>query len=254
MKKLLFILLVVLINGHAVQAQITNPDTMVHRLFGSLKAKDEKAFVALYPNMQQMQRIMTKMFTGIKAEMAKKKAEALPKDKTTDSALLVFANLDSIIVAELEKATSPESLVEMKTKFAKDFQSMIDKGEKRGIDWTKTEMVNYTFDTASLKDSNSIKVFGSEDYKSMKGVVHFKAGDSAYQLSFNQVMFIPEEGGWYGVRLRQLAREGEVLANDEELEKKEIELSSTVEDEPPPPPPPPKMKKKTKSKKAKAKQ
>ena len=61
-------LITLLLTIKKVDAQVTNADTMVHKIFAVLKAKDAKAYVALYPNKEQMVRLLQKMFVGLAEE------------------------------------------------------------------------------------------------------------------------------------------------------------------------------------------
>ena len=63
-----------------VQAQVRNADTMIHKIFASLQAKDQKAFVALYPNAEQFGRFIRGiMEQTMKSEEIKKLMAILKK-------------------------------------------------------------------------------------------------------------------------------------------------------------------------------
>ena len=66
----------------SLQAQVSSADSMVHKVFAALQAKDQKAFVALYPNAQQFSRFMRHMMEQtLKSEEVKKLMEADEKSK-----------------------------------------------------------------------------------------------------------------------------------------------------------------------------
>ena len=48
--KRLILLAAAAISFQFVSAQVRSQDSMIHKIFATLKAKDEKAFIALYPN------------------------------------------------------------------------------------------------------------------------------------------------------------------------------------------------------------
>ena len=214
-------LIALLLTIKNADAQVTNVDTMVHKIFAVLKAKDAEGFVALYPNKDQMLKLTRKMMTGLANEIKNAKA-ANPSSEPNSM------NLDSIILAELQKKATPEEMGKMNKKLEKDFAKTIEQGEEKGVNWNAIQLINYTIDTVSMNDESMRKMFG-EGYKGMKGVLHFKSADSAYQLSFDQVMFIPEEGGWYGVSFKKLAREGEPV-EEEEFNMNDINME--MEEEP----------------------
>jgi hypothetical protein len=46
--------------------------------------------------------------------------------------------------------------------------------------------------------------------KSLKGVMTIRSGGSDYFLNFSNIIWIQEEGGWFGVMLEELRNEKEV--------------------------------------------
>ena len=226
------------------QAQITSPDTLVHRIFTALKNKDEKAFVALYPNQEQMTKMMSKIMAGLITEIAKM--------DTTNKKKLIGGDFNEMMLEELKKKTKPEQMEKEFGRFAKNFRDIIEKGEQRGIDWNRITLLRYSYDSITMKDETAVKLFGTDGMKTMEGKLYFTSADSVYQVSFHETLYLPEERGWYGAELHQLKKENETLADDTEI--KEVMMESIEEDVPPPPPPPPsKQKTKTTSSKTKTK-
>ncbi|MDQ6610683.1 MAG: hypothetical protein M3Y85_12770, partial [Bacteroidota bacterium] len=135
-KVFIFLAAICLSTASAI-AQVSNQDTMINKLFASLKAKDEKAFVALYPNASQFGKMMRVMMEGmLKSEQMQKMMAADEKSKNM--------NIDSLINTEVGKMNKPEVFAEMQKKFGKSFQKIIEAGEKKGVNWSAAKLVSYT--------------------------------------------------------------------------------------------------------------
>jgi hypothetical protein len=189
----------------AVHAQINSADTMVHRIFASLKAKDQQAFVQLYPNAQQFGRFIRNiMEQTMKSDEMKKLMEADEKTKSI--------NLDSLIETQVATVSSPEAMGKMQEEFEQTFQQIIEKGEKKGIKWNDAKLTGYTLDTVAVEAAEA--PFQPKGIKEGKGVIDFTVGEVPYQLAFNKMMYIESEGGWFGADFPQVARKGESLEPD----------------------------------------
>lgn len=184
-------------------AQVQSPDTMVHSIFATLKAKDEAAFVKLYPNSAQFSRFMrTLMEQAFKSEQMQQIMALDEKAKNL--------NVDSLINAQAAAFSDPKEIEKLAAAFGGEFQKIIKKGESKGVKWSEAKLTSYTIDTASRATDDPLKP------KEMRGIIDFTVGDSAYQLAYEKVMYIPGEGGWFGAEFSQLARKGESLAPDVE--------------------------------------
>lgn len=208
MKITRFIVLVVaLFTISSLQAQVRSADSMVHKIFATLKAKDQKAFVALYPNAQQFGRFMRNiMEQAMKSEEIKKMMEMDEKSKGM--------NLDSLIEAQIATVSSPEAFGQMEKAFGAMFQKIIEKGEKKGVRWSEAKLTNFTFDSSAIAGDGA--PFTPTGLKEAKGVIDFTVGDEPYQLAYSKMMYLESEGGWFGAEFPQLARKGESLAPDAE--------------------------------------
>lgn len=227
-----FVLAVILFAATSLQAQVPTADAMIQKVFASLKAKDQEAFVALYPNQQQFSRFMRNiMEQTLKSDEMKKLLEADEKSKGL--------NIDSLINMQVAMVTTPESMAKMQQEFAKTFQQVIAKGEQKGVKWNEAKLDSFTMDTTAIESGAPFTPAG---IKEAKGVIHFSVGTDAYQLAFAKMMFIESEGGWFGADFPQLARKGESLAPDPEPADEEAVM----------PPAPEKKKSGTKEKKAPA--
>lgn len=63
-----FLALLIMFSIQNPRAQVPNPDTMVHKIFAVLKNKDEKGFVTLYPNAEQMTKLMGRIMSSLKSQ------------------------------------------------------------------------------------------------------------------------------------------------------------------------------------------
>ncbi|MDB5209052.1 MAG: hypothetical protein JWR72_4127, partial [Flavisolibacter sp.] len=108
---------------------------------------------------------------------------------------------------------------------------------KKGVNWSTAKLVTYTTDTTS-DVTPEMEMFKSSGIKNLKGVIDFTAGDSAYQMSFDKLIYIPAESGWFGGEFEQVVRKGEPFMHDEEVSSeqlREIEkgLKPTTDTKPP---------------------
>jgi len=187
------------------QAQVSSPDAMVQKLFASLKNKDEQSFVALYPNGKQMASLMRGMMeTMFKSEEMKQMMAMDEKSKNM--------NIDSLIDAQISQVTKPETQAEMAKGFAKNFKEIIEKGEKKGVNWSQAQLTSYKLDSTTQVEDEEMKMFAGAGIKNLKGVIDFNAGGTDYQMNFDKVLFIPSEGGWFGGEFKQVIKKGESFA------------------------------------------
>lgn len=203
------LVLATILTMSSLQAQVRSADSMVHKIFATLKAKDEKAFVALYPNPHQFGRFMRNiMEQAMKSDEMKKMMEMDEKSKGM--------NLDSLIEAQVTAISSPEAFGQMEKAFGTMFQKIIEKGEKKGVKWSEAKLTNFTFDSSAIAGEGT--PFSPTGIKEAKGVIDFTVGSEPYQLAYSKVMYLESEGGWFGAEFPQLARKGESLQPDTEQE------------------------------------
>ena len=80
--KRLLLIITVFFFIQSTNAQINNADSMIYKVFATLQAKDEKAFVALYPNASQFSKMMrTMMEEMMNSEQMKQMMAADEKSK-----------------------------------------------------------------------------------------------------------------------------------------------------------------------------
>lgn len=195
-----------------LQAQVRDADSMIQKVFASLQAKDQKAFVALYPSGQQFSRFMRNiMEQTLKSDEMKKMMEADEKSKGM--------NVDSLIESQVALLSTPESMAKMQQEFGNVFQRIIEKGEKKGVKWNAAKLTSYTMDTSAVEGDAPFQPAG---LKEAKGVIDFTVGNDAYQLAYAKMMYLQSEGGWFGADFPQLARKGESLEPDAEQADEEV--------------------------------
>lgn len=210
LKTLLFIAATIFTT--VTQAQVNSADSMVQRIFATLKAKDVQGFVALYPNAKQFGTMMrTMMEQMMNSEQMK---EAMATDPNAKN-----MNIDSLIEAQISQLSNPEAFAMMEKKFGQTFKKVIEKGESKGVNWSDATLVSYTIDSsASLEDGPDMEMLKNSGLKAMKGVIEFKVKDSSYQLAFDKIIYIPTERGWFGGEFPQLAHKGESLQPEMEMD------------------------------------
>lgn len=231
---------------HSVQAQVSTPDSLVQKIFATLKAGDQKAFVALYPNSQQFGRfIRTVMEQAMKSDVVKQAMAADEKSKNM--------NIDSLIDAQVAAVSNAETFGKMQDEFGKSFQKIVEKGEQKGVKWSEAKLTGYTIDSSSMEGMEGVP-FQLSGIKEGKGVINFTVGDSAYQMAYNKMMYIQSEGGWFGAEFTQLARKGESLEPDAPVFSPEDSAAMNMVDTTAAPSEPVKKKTKTKTPTSKTKQ
>jgi hypothetical protein len=201
------LLIAALIVIQGAKAQVSNPDTMIRKIFSTLQTKDQKAYVALYPTSAQFGKMMrTMMEQMLNSDQMKQMMAMDEKSKNM--------NIDSLINAEVDKITKPEAYAEMEKGFAESFQKIIEKGESKGVKWSDAKLVTYTKDTAA-DITGDMAMLQATGIKNMKGVIDFRSNNTDYQMSFDKMIYLPAEGGWFGGEFPQLARKGESLEPDQ---------------------------------------
>lgn len=163
-------LMAIAITGYS---QEKNTEIMVKRIFQTLKNKDEEGFVKLFPDISTM-----KLFVQL----------AIKGDTSGKADKLMADYLNKMTDSSLQK------------EFRGIFKKSIKKGEDKGIDWSKTEWVSFTADTA-IADDEGLKT------TSLRGKIYFKAGAKDYFMKYNDIIWF-ESKGWYGVSIRNIDEKG----------------------------------------------
>jgi len=211
LKRALF-LCFVFVSTSSLQAQVSNPDSIVRKLFATLPANDESGFVALYPSPQQLMELVKNIMMS---EEVRNQIAMGSGDKNI--------NMDSLIQAQLSAMEKPEVAAEMTKSFGKNFQRAVEKGKAKNIDWKKARLLSYTADTASGSDKDEA-MLQKLGYKTLNGVIDFSVDTAVYQMQFSKIIFIPKANGWYGGEFGKIVRKGESFdnADDEQVKVKEV--------------------------------
>lgn len=201
MKKSFLPLLATFVLSSTVQAQTASPDSIAVKIFAALKAKDEKAMVGLYPNKEQMVNLFSRIMSGLVTEIAR--MDTANKKEAEE------AGLNKMMLQKMKEQATDKEIEKEYEKVAKEFRSVLQKGEGIGISWNDVRLVSYAVEQKDLKDEMAVKIFGSPDMKEAKGVLYFTSAANEYELSFTDVLYLPQEGGWYGGKLKSVKRKGQ---------------------------------------------
>lgn len=236
MKRYSCVLLFLLLSAYHMQAQESKPDSLIRKIFATLQAKDEKAFLALCPNSTQLVCIMKKLADGVIEDIK----SGLPKDLSRSSMASLDKSLESVR-SSLKKTYSPKAIQKLRNSFGEKFRSIIRDGEKWGVDWNATIFTKYILDSTKDDFLYGQNLFKSSSYQSMSGKFCFKDKDSTSQVLFSNLLYSEEEKKWYAGMLEATAPPG--------MEIRSVVMKSVQVDLPPPPPPKLKKRKITSTKK-----
>ena len=150
------------------RGQTASVDTLVQTLFFSLKNKDEKAYMKIFPSYQETRNMFRKS-----VEKMKDNATAAPAG----------INMDSVLDAEFSKFTEETYKTEIQEALKKSFQSVLKQGEEKGLNWNRIELASYRLDTIKETDMN---------LSSVKGILNIKDSAREYEVFFTDVFFFVE--------------------------------------------------------------
>lgn len=215
MKRVKYILLIALVSASvSAYSQTTNKDEMVKKIFTVLKNKDEDGFVKLFPDGNTMRSFVKKLFGG----------------EGDTSAAFMEMFMEKISDEKLDK------------EYRKEFKDFIEKGEEKGVEWTKATLVSFTADSI-MQEEDEMKM------GKLTGKIYFNVDKKEYFLAYTEVIWFDQKG-WYGVDIERIDEK----SKESQMEISELlQLDSTVSVElvdveavrdsaaiPPPPPPAPK--------------
>jgi hypothetical protein len=154
-------------------AQETNKEVVVKKIFEAVKNKDEKAFLHLFPTPQ-----------GTRDFIRDIVMKSAPADDSAKARLmadsLLFGMTDSMINSEMKR----------------DFSRYIKKGEAKSIDWSKAVLVSFTADSVMTNETEMITA-------ALSGKIYFNVGATEYYMSYDQVLWFAGKG-WYGVNIKRI--------------------------------------------------
>lgn len=144
-------------------SQVREKNAMVKKVFTVLKTKDEKGFVKLFPDAATTKKYILQMMGG-------------------DSSLGMLKEM----MAEITDSSLQEE-------YGTDFQQIISRGEKKGVEWSSATLVKYTLDSS----------ISEEGMPMLNGKIYFNSKGKAYFLSYNDIIKFGDEG-WYGVNIERV--------------------------------------------------
>lgn len=193
MKKIKWILLIVLaVIQIAGDAQVSNKDEMIKKVFSVLKNKDEEGYINLFPDAITIKAFL---ITLIKADTS--------------------ADMNAMITAYIDQITDSSLRVDLR----KDFKKYIKKGEEKGVDWGHSVFISYNADSVMEKQD------GIEAPK-LTGKMYFSSRNKDFFLKFDNIIWF-ENKGWYGVEINRVDEKSKENSKDEEEDIDE-EISRAV--------------------------
>lgn len=185
-------------------------------MFAAVKAKDEKAFLALQPSHEQTIRSFKNEIRGHHEWMKRLQKEATHPAKVT---------YDTIHASKVDSFLTPGAFAIMDSNNANGFRYVVNRGEEKGIVWAAATITGIRYDTTVLGEGQIVL---PEAVKRVNGTVDFSVGDSIHQLLFYSVAYFPFERRWFA---------GSFGFSDDEVEVVDVVVQNVQEEEPPPPPP-----------------
>jgi hypothetical protein len=193
MKKIKWILLIVLATIQiAGDAQVSNKDEMIKKIFSVLKNKDEEGYIKLFPDAATIKAFLT---TLIKADTS--------------------GDMNAKITAYIDQITDSSLRVDLR----KDFKKYIKKGEDKGVDWSHSVFVSYNADSIMVKQDGV-------EAPQLTGKIYFNNNNKEYFLKFKDIIWF-ENKGWYGVEINRVDEKSKENSIDEEDDADE-EISKTI--------------------------
>lgn len=160
-------------------AQIKDTDKFIGELFASFQTKDEKKFIALYPDAVQLKSILF---------------DLMKRQNGGDSAAL---QLGKEMLNEITDST-------LYLDYAKEYRNAMDSARVAGVNWTDAKFMFYQADTAIAEDIEG---------KMLRGIIYFTSEQKDYFISFYEVLWPKVMGGWMGASIRNI---GEMKHPDDE--------------------------------------
>lgn len=194
-------------------AQEKHPDSVITKAFRYLQHGNEAAYLRLFPNRTQYEKIHT--------------------------SILGSPENDSIIKASLGDLSDEVYNTSILTHYSDVFKEVEKIGKEMGIDWSAVHLNRYEFDARSLKYMKNHRM----------GIIYFSDSREYYKLRFDEVFFSPGDG-WLGIVFTHLSGKDwdkEIVPysdmpegdTTEHVEVRDVIMTTVSEKEPPPPPPPP---------------
>jgi hypothetical protein len=213
MKKVAVFLLVLFFTSFSIHAQ--ELDNHMKKVVRSLKQKDEKAYLQLFPTYEQMVDFLKQVL-----------------EQTSDASDITK---DSLMQVTMKGFTKEKYENDIEGKLAVAFRNFLEEGETKGLNWTDIEFAGYTADTSDIE-----KVEGMQ---SATGKIFVKFNDKDYTITYSDVIWMNNQQAWFGILLNGVLKPGEAVTGASD-DSDSLAMMMT------PPPPPPALQKKAPVKKA----
>jgi hypothetical protein len=164
-------------------SQEKDKDVMIKKIFTILQQKDEAGFVKLFPDAAVMKEFILKQ---------------IGKDKVGEDTL---SDEYKTMLADITESSLQKEFGEM-------FREIIEKGEKKGVVWAKTNFVSYTADSALDEESGMAR---------LEGKVYFNIGKMEYFLKYDEIIRF-ENLGWYGVSIDRIDEKSKENEPEEKID------------------------------------
>jgi hypothetical protein len=172
--KLLFVITLVLFAASSF-SQEKDKEVMIKKIFKILQQKDDKGFVHLFPDA-----VTTKEFAS----------KLIGVDSTYEGSE-EFNNMMEMLTDSI-----------LQERYREMFIEIIEDGEKKGVEWAKTNFVSYTADSSIQEETKMPQ---------LEGKIYFNIDKMEYFLKYNDIIWF-ENHGWYGVtfdRIDEKSKENE---------------------------------------------
>ena len=157
MKNVTWILVVVALSANVANAQVTNKDEMVKKIFTTLHQKDEKGFIKLFLDVATVKKFVLETLKADTTMNARSKAD------------------EKEILASMTDSA-------MQKGYQQEFKQAIQLGEKKGVDWSKARLISYTVGADGV---DTIK---------LKGKIYFNVNQKEYYIAFRELIWLKDKG------------------------------------------------------------
>jgi hypothetical protein len=175
-------------------SQIKDKETMLKKIFETLKNDDAEGFVKLFPDITTMKSFMN----DIKMKDTSRQMDEV-KDYLDDLNDSVFQQ-----------------------QFRRTFEKTKKKAVDKGIDLSSAQWTSFTADIDSVKD-------GQVKTTALKGMIYFTAGNKDYFIRYNDIIWFGDKG-WYGVSIRNIDEKGKEHGPDISVDMGENEDAAVLMD------------------------
>lgn len=151
-------------------AQVAGTHEFILETFNSIKYKDEKRYMQLFPDAAQMKIILKKMM-------------ASQEGNDSVKAIISDAILETVTDSVLQSG------------YKKDFKSILDSAAAAGISWQDATYIYHTADTISAAEIQG---------DILSGLIIFNSKGKEFFIAYEGVLWLPGMNGWMGITVKQI--------------------------------------------------